>query len=273
MSAKQCVIFLLLLQVLFCAFGTGWCASGNYDTFAVIGDTHVGKAPSLYETFINRMEKEGIQAVMHVGDAIAKPGDLAEWDHLFGITGNAITLHIAPGNHDVNNRRSLAVYTKATGRGPYHSVASTDTLFVFLNTELPGQEARITGRQLAWLETELRRDFKYRFVFLHRPLFPTIFGTGYCLDRYPAERDRLHQLFVRHGVTLVMSGHQHLYNRSEKDGILYVITGGGGAPLHPFTGDLSGFMHYIVAKKRNEGYVFSAFDFKGTVRDEFSLRR
>lgn len=129
------------------------------------------------------------------------------------------------------------------------------------------------GRQLAWLETELGKGFKHKFVFLHRPLFPTIFGTGYCLDRYPVERDRLHQLFVKHGVALVMSGHQHLYNRSEKDGVLYVITGGGGAQLHPFTGDSSGFMHYIVAKKRNEGYVFSVFDFKGTVRDEFSLRR
>jgi len=61
------------------------------------------------------------------------------------------------------------------------------------------------------------------------------------------------------------AGHQHLYNRSLRDGVLYVITGGGGAPLHTFTEDYGGFMHYIVAKKRNGGYVFSVFDFKGTV--------
>jgi 3',5'-cyclic AMP phosphodiesterase CpdA len=272
MSMKRFATSLIFLLVLLGAFST-LCPAADDSSFAIIGDTHVSKTESVYEAFINRMEKEGIHTVVHLGDAIATPGNAAEWERLFEITGNKIALYVAPGNHDVNNRQSLAAYIKATGREPYDSVAQNDTLFLFLNTEMPGQESRVMGRQLSWLEKELARDFKHKFVFLHRPLFPTIFGTGYCLDRYPAERDRLHQLFVKHDVALVGAGHQHLYDRSRKDGVLYVITGGGGAPLHTFSEDYGGFMHYVVAKKRNGGYVLSAFDFKGTVRDEFSLRK
>ena len=272
MPMKRYTIWLIFLLVLLGAFST-LCPAADDSSFAIIGDTRIGKAESVYMAFIDRMEKEGVHTVVHVGDAIDTPGNAEELERLFKITGNKITLYLAPGNHDVNNRRSLAAYIKATGREPYYSVAQNDTLFLLLNTELPGQEGRITGQQLSWLEKELSRDFNYKFVFLHRPLFPTTFGTGYCLDRYPAERDRLHQLFVKHGVALVGAGHQHLYDRSRKDGVLYVITGGGGAPLHTFTEDYGGFMHYIVAKKRNGGYLLSVFDFKGTVRDEFSLTR
>jgi 3',5'-cyclic AMP phosphodiesterase CpdA len=272
MSVKRFATSLIFLLVLLGPFST-LCPAADDSAFAIIGDTRIGRAESVYIAFIARMEKEGIHTVVHVGDAIDTPGKAEEWERLFTITGNKITLYIAPGNHDANSRRSLAVYTKTTGREPYYSVAQNDTLFLLLNTELPGQEMRITGQQFNWLDKELARDFKYKFVFLHKPLFPTSFGTGYCLDRYPVERDRLHQLFVKHGVALAGAGHQHLYNRSLRDGVLYVITGGGGAPLHTFTEDYGGFMHYIVAKKRNGGYVFSVLDFKGTVRDEFSLRK
>ena len=200
------------------------------------------------------MEKDGIQTVIHVGDAIDAPGTEEQWEKFLKITGNKATLYVAPGNHDVNSKPSLATYAKIVGKEPYYSVPRDDTLFIFLSSELPGQEAKITGQQFDWLEKELVRSFKYKFVFLHRPVFSSPNGTGYGLDRDPPDRNRLHQLFVKDGVALAMGGHEHLYYRSEKDGTVYVITGGGGAPLYTFAEESGGFLHYIVAKKRNEGY-------------------
>ena len=177
MSVKRFATSLVFFLVLLGPFSS-LCPAADDSSFGIIGDTHVGRVESVYTAFINRMEKEGIQTVVHVGDAINTPGNAEEWERLFKITGNKITLYMAPGNHDVNTRRSLAAYTKATGREPYYSVAQDDTLFLLLNTELPGQERRITGQQLSWLEKELARDFKYKFVFLHRPLFPTTARGG-----------------------------------------------------------------------------------------------
>ena len=272
MAMKRHVLHAIVLLILIAVFTTP-CSAADDGSFAVIGDTRVGQTDARYTAFIKQVEKDGIQTVIHVGDAIDSPGAEEQWAKFLNITGTKVTLYIAPGNHDVNSTRSLATYTKMLGKQPYYSVPHSDTLLIFLNSELPGQEVKITGRQFEWLEKELARDFKYKFVFLHRPVFPSPLGAGYGLDRNPPDRNRLHQLFVKDGVALAMSGHEHLYNRSDKDGIVYVITGGGGAPLHGFTEEQGAFLHYIVAKKRNEGYFFRVVDFKGNTRDEFSVKK
>jgi hypothetical protein len=72
-------------------------------------------------------------------------------------------------------------------------------------------------------------------VLIHRPLFPTkdSLKMGRAMDKYPLERDDLHQLFLKAKVGGVFAGDGHRYDRSEKDGILYLIYGGGGAPSLP----------------------------------------
>ena len=77
---------------------------------------------------------------------------------------------------------------------------------------------------------------------------------GDSLDRYPRFRDTLHQLFVQQNVTCVFEGHEHLYNRQERDGVVYVITGGGGAPL--YANELKGgFYHYLRVDVTATGYT------------------
>jgi hypothetical protein len=45
-------------------------------------------------------------------------------------------------------------------------------------------------------------------------------------------RERWTPLFERYRVSAVFSGHDHVYERAEHDGIRYFVTGGGGAPLY-----------------------------------------
>ena len=40
-------------------------------------------------------------------------------------------------------------------------------------------------------------------------------------------------LLVRHRVDLLLSGHDHLYQRGRADGLNYLVSGGGGASLYP----------------------------------------
>lgn len=42
-----------------------------------------------------------------------------------------------------------------------------------------------------------------------------------------------HPVFVELGVDLVFSGHAHNYERIERDGVTYLVVGGGGANLYP----------------------------------------
>ena len=38
---------------------------------------------------------------------------------------------------------------------------------------------------------------------------------------------------MKHGIKLVFQGHDHNYYHTVRDGITYIVTGGGGAPLYP----------------------------------------
>ena len=136
--------------------------------------------------------------IFHAGDAIHNPGaEPEQWKQFFEITGPDKTLYLAPGNHDIHGKHSLGVCTSSFSLN-CTILFRRDTrghLFVILNTELPGEESRIAGEQFSWLSAELAKPFRYKFVFLHEPLYPLVGGHG--LDRHKEERDRLHDLSCR----------------------------------------------------------------------------
>jgi 3',5'-cyclic AMP phosphodiesterase CpdA len=255
------------LSVVLLAILVPLMARAEHPTFAVVSDSHVGAANTVYPAFIRAVEEAGIGIVIHTGDAINTPGSRKQWASFLEATGPALKLHLTPGNHDVRGKTSFAAYLKHFPK-PYYSFFDDDTLFVLVNTELPGEEAMVTGEQFAWLETELERPFRYKFVFLHEPLFPVVPLHG--LDRHLSERDRLHRLFVRSGVCLVVAGHDHVYSRITKDGITYVIAGptGGTLPAALTNGDP---FRYMVVTGKSDGYSFLVKDMAGNRRDEFFL--
>src|SRR4029077_8885067 len=87
--------------------------------------------------------------------------------------------------------------------------------------------------QTAWIERELiaaRQDpaVHHIFVVMHHPPF-SISLHGGALDL----RERWTPLFEKYQVSAVFSGHDHVYERAEHNGIRYFVSGGGGAPLYP----------------------------------------
>lgn len=238
--------------------------------FVIISDTHIRTGNnSVYPAFLRKMEEEKINHIIHVGDAINTPGSTNQWKRFLELTGPGKTLHLTPGNHDIRGDKSLSVYLRLFQK-PYYSFSDGDTLFILLNTELPGEEERITGKQLPWLKAELEKSFKYKFVFLHEPLYPLLSGHG--LDRYTEARDGLHNLFVTKGVSLVVSGHDHIYGRTTKNGIFYVTvaTLGGQIPLYMKRSEV---FRYITTTRNGEGYSFTVRDMEGNTRDRFIINR
>ena len=259
------VALLAILFLVFCPL----FAWAELSTFAIVSDSHIGAPDSVYPNFIRIIEEKKIGVIFHAGDAIHNPGSLKQWRKFFEITGPDKTLYLAPGNHDIRGKHSLAVFLKLFPK-PYYSFSDGDTLFVILNTELPGEEGMITGEQFAWLAAELGKFFKHKFVFLHEPLYPLVSGHG--LDRHEAERDRLHKLFVQKRVALVVSGHDHLYLRREKDSIVYIIAASSGGNSRYFPKD-SDFFRYITATRKKAGYSFVVRDADGGERDVFSIEK
>jgi predicted phosphodiesterase len=252
------------LAVFISFFLTSYVLRAEESSFAVVSDTHVGAPNSVYPEVIKRIGNEGISTVIHTGDA-THGGNKSQWEELERLTGPDKLLHLVPGNHDVRDHTTFARFLDLF-RSPYYSFAHGDTLFLMLNTEIPGKRRRIAGEQLAWLATELDKPFRYKFVFLHEPLFPFLPGNG--MDRHAATRDALHLLFVQKRVSLVIAGHDHIYDRTTRDGVQYVIQGATGGRLPWFRKSGKSFK-YMVAKRKGDGYSFVVKDMSGRVRARF----
>jgi hypothetical protein len=241
--------------------------------FALIGDSRDGE--KVYARLVGRALEGKPHFLIHLGDMISHPGE-KEWQKFFEIS-KQIDLPFFPvvGNHEVF----------ATGRGEklyrdqfhlpdertYYGFRVGGVLFVILDSEMG--RGRIINEQLSWLEDILSSSKeRFKLIFIHRPLFLPIdsLKKGRAMDRYPVERDALHQLFLKTNVKAVFEADDHRYDRMEKDHILYFITGGGGAPLTSFK-ERGRFFHYVwisVQQERIEGEVV---DLEGRIRDRFII--
>ncbi len=242
-------------------------------TFAVIGDNRSDGDD--YCELLRRVMGWGPKFVANTGDMVDSPSrkNWADfWEKSKPIT---VPYCLTVGNHDVRDEKSQELYEQQVdlpGNKLYYSFVVGDSLFVFLDSNLPGQERRITGEQYEWLKQVLSTSgYMHKFVFVHHPLYPEK-GAGRhyggSLDKYPEERDRLQALFVKHKVTMVFAGHEHLYLRKTVDGVTHVITGGGGASLYADEAK-GGFYHFMLVTVDAGKVEGKVIDINGKVKDTF----
>jgi hypothetical protein len=229
-------------------------ADSNHFMFAVCGDNRatargVPMPPTARRIFAEfRLLRPAF--CLWTGDAIYGSDDTVgeargEYDAFLSAVAAAETpVFNAPGNHEISERKDLeALYERSMGK-LYGSFDYGRSHFIALDTEEVGQKPGIADSQREWLERDLdaNKGAAHIFVFTHHPLFPMKKNAGFT---DPANRDEIHRLFKKHGVTMVFSGHEHLFYRSVHDGITYVVTGGGGAPNSPGPEE-GGFQHYLL---------------------------
>jgi hypothetical protein len=180
------------------------------------------------------------------------------------------------GNHDVGSRpRGEEIYRSQfclPGENAYYSFRAGECLFIALDPEKGS--GMILEDQWSWLEENLHNSTaRCKIVMIHRPLFLPIdsLKAGRAMDRFPSHRDNLHRLFVKTGVTMVLSGDDHRYDRREKDHVLYIITGGGGSPLAALK-ERGGYFHYVWVTVNREGLEGVVVDQEKQVTDRFAIR-
>jgi len=107
----------------------------------------------------------------------------------------------------------------------------------------------IGDAQYQWLKQTLEKSrARYKFVFGHHVLGSCRGGIEWAstfewggknrrgIDEFAANRPNwetpLHQLFVKHGVTAFIQGHDHLFVRQELDGVAYITCPMSGDPSY-----------------------------------------
>ena len=133
------------------------------------------------------------------------------------------------GNHDnpaeVNyegfNMGGRRYYTWRGSAGGLARIGGTGVRFFALDT------TNIDKPQLDWLESELKKSSSdWKIAFFHHPIYSSGRTHGSSLGL----RVLLEPLFINYGVSVVFSGHDHVYERIKpQHGITYFVSGAGGA--------------------------------------------
>jgi predicted MPP superfamily phosphohydrolase len=122
------------------------------------------------------------------------------------------------GNHDQPSNVSYKPYNMGGQR--YYSYARNNVRFVALDSN------QMDGKQRDWVEATLR-DAKedWKICYFHHPLYSHAARHGSSVDL----RVILEPLFLKYGVNVVFSGHDHVYERVKpQKGIYYFVSGAAG---------------------------------------------
>lgn len=243
---------------------------------AAVGD--VGESGARLEATAAAMAGIGAvtpyDAVLLLGDNVYPAGDPDRLEEtVFGPFRPAVgaegELLAILGNHDVKQGNAAGQVEALGMEGRFWARRFGDVLLVGLDSNEPGDEA-----QLAWLDQTLAStDAPWRIVALHHPPY----SAGYQGSDLRARR-AFTPLFERHGVQLVLSGHEHDYQRSVPiDGVTYVVSGAGARTRRTgeagFTAVSFSWHHFLDIGVFADELVLRAVNQDGRVADDVTIPR
>lgn len=196
-------------------------------TFVALGDArNNGK---IWNSITNQVLKFDPAFVIHTGDIVGNGNDYEAWDREFA-TPAAKYLATIPcfytfGNHENNVSQIYQLFGfPEDARGNCHQVIGPVELFGMNRFENWGERSG----NLVTMERQLAASKSpFIFAFTHPPAW----SSG------PHGNDKLGRdvhfpIFERYGVTALIAGHDHCYERSEPGSTTMLIAGGAGAHLY-----------------------------------------
>jgi len=198
--------------------------------FAVIGDMGTGDAPQ-YDVSARMIEARTsfpFELVLMVGDNVYGRQDfLTKFERPYAsLLSAGVLFYASIGNHDSGQAdRGYSRFNMGGAR--YYSYSRKNVRFFALDSN------QMDPGQLAWIENTLKESTdQWKICYFHHPLYSSGGRHGSEVDL----RRILEPLFVKHGVSVVLSGHDHIYERIKPQKGIYYFVAGAGGQLRP--GDL-----------------------------------
>ncbi|KAJ2848184.1 hypothetical protein IWW36_003450 [Coemansia brasiliensis] len=256
--------------------------------------------------------------ILHVGDAVQTASHLDDWQRqLFAPLEDRNSLQhttptiFVPGNHDHDKRRvpnnsniymdmyhgindtdglgKIAV-TNGSYHQFYHSVSIGCAQVIVLDAECPSPEQ--SEFLLQELQSEAFQSARFRIIAVHIPPYMEFwdpYAWEHKGEKHWGEHVRLEYdpLFRKYNVDLVISGHQHNYQRSTvhrapasglSDTITYAIVGGAGGTLdlervedrNMYNATYLGH-HFVALDISKQSLRWTALNVDGRIIDQFKL--
>ncbi|HKO95761.1 MAG TPA: metallophosphoesterase [Pyrinomonadaceae bacterium] len=193
--------------------------------FLIIGDTGTGteKQHELADIMFRSRQTFPYEFVLMMGDNMyggEKPADfkLKFEDVYKTILDQKVKFYASLGNHDEPVQKNYEFFNM-NGK-EYYRFTQGNAAFYALNSNY------LDKKQLDWVESELSKDpSEWKIMFFHHPPYSS--GGKHGSDTQV--RKVLEPVFVKYGVNVVLTGHDHFYERVKpQKGIYYFVSGAGG---------------------------------------------
>ena len=255
-------------------YGIYWDITSRAGTTPAViyGDTRTGH--DAHQAVVNQIISTDPDVVFHVGDLVNDGTSSSDWNTFDSITGtmraNAL-FYPALGNHE-NNADLYFSHFELPNNERYYSVDYDGCHYIILDSNFA---MSVGSDQYNWLVSDLSEHASAQFtaVLFHHPMYSS--GT----TDIKGWTSVLEQLFEDNGVDIIYQGHNHYYERLYKDGIYYIVTGGGGAPFSA-QGTPSAFSQkfiqsyeFVKAVRNGSTLNLTAIDSSGNEIDSFSIDR
>ena len=264
--------------------------------FAVLGDTR--SRHDVHSKNVDRIIEKEPLFVLHTGDMVANGLNIQHWETFFDVTKDlmrSIPYFPTLGNHEKDSKYYYDFF-HLPGNERYYSFNVGDALFICLDLEgiqyetpdyikkenreyfWNNHELPYFEEQKKWLDRTLTlyKDAGFIFVFFHQPLISVKKSR---VKGAKMRRKFWGDIFERHRVQIVFSGHDHHYHHAMSGGTHYITTAGGGARLYdidaiqPETIKAIKKEHFILADVSENTVILNVIDINGDQLDTVTVSK
>jgi 3',5'-cyclic AMP phosphodiesterase CpdA len=193
--------------------------------FAAIGDNGTGDQPQydVAQQMERWHQRFAFDMVIMLGDNLYGSQQPADFVRKFErpyktLLDAGVRFYASLGNHDNRSNDAYPLFNMHGER--YYTYVKNSVRFVVLDSNV------LDPPQVAWLEATLRdANERWKIAYFHHPLYSDGGRHGSEVDL----RVKLEPLFVKYGINVVYSGHDHIYERLvPQKGITYFVAGASG---------------------------------------------
>ena len=245
--------------------------------FAAMGDNGTGDTPQ-YEVAAQMVAwhaKFPFDAAIMLGDNLYGSQEPKDFVQKFErpyqpLLAAGVKFYAALGNHD--NQTNILYKPFNMDGQRFYAYSKKNVRFFVLDTDY------LDPKQLQWIEAQLkdsRADWK--ICYFHHPLYSDGGRHGSEVDL----RVVLEPLFIKYGVNVVYSGHDHVYERLKpQKGIYYFVSGAAGqlrpGDLHRSAMTAAGFdqdRSFMLNEVAGDDLFFQVISRTGKTVDSGSIHR